>query len=173
MFFTMQTTKHKAIDRLNIIKNKNFYLFDNIIDFEELLMMVAEYKIKFGIDAVFIDNSYQLFTCPYHSEKEIVAKLKLLAKRLNVVIIITDIHKFSTKRLTFDVDLRHNSLIKYADKILSINRPDLFSTKDEQQMGLVEKDIAKISIDKNMENYNNYSVKLRFDKTTYEFKEIF
>ena len=48
LFFTMQTNKHKAIERLqllNIKENDNFYLYDSYVDYEELLLQVAEHKI--------------------------------------------------------------------------------------------------------------------------------
>ena len=45
----MQTNKHKAVERLktiNVIENENFYLFDDIVDFEA---KIEEYLMLFGI----------------------------------------------------------------------------------------------------------------------------
>ncbi len=175
IFFSMQTNMHKAIDRLNmlnVMENKNFYLYDNIVDFEEILILVAEHKIKYDIDAVFIDNAVDLFNRDGCSEKETTIKLKKLAKKLNVAIVITDGHKSSYKRCSCYIDLRHKSLIKYADKIITINRPDRTATKKEIEEGLVEKYVAEIMIDKDMEEYYSPWIKLKFDNNNFTFNEL-
>ena len=175
IFFSMQTNRHKAIDRLNtinVIENENFYLFDDIVDFEELLLIVAEQKIKFGVDAVLIDNAVDFFNDSYHSEKEITIKLKKLAEKLNVAVIIADGHKLTTRRRSRYVDLRHKSLIKYADKIITINRPDKIATVKELENGLVEKNVAEIFVDKNIEEYYTPWIKLKFDNKNFTFNEI-
>ena len=175
IFFTMQTNRHKAVDRLNmlnVMENENFYLFDDIVDFEELLMIVAEYKIKYDIDAVFIDNAVDFFNDSYYSEKEITIKLKTLAEKLNVAILIADVHKLTYKRWSCYIDLRHKSLIKYADKIITINRPDRTATKKEIEEGLVEKYVAEIMIDKDMDEYYSPWIKLKFDNNNLTFNKI-
>ena len=95
LFFTMQMNKHKAIARLqflNVKENENFYLHDNLVDYEELLLIVAEHKIKYDIDVVFIDNAVDLFNNTCCSESETTVKLKRIAEKLNVAIIIADGH---------------------------------------------------------------------------------
>ena len=87
LFFTMQTNKHKAIERLqllNVKENDNFYLYDDFVDYEELLLIVAEHKIKYDIGVVFIDNAVDLFNNTCHSEVETTVKLKRIAEKLNV-----------------------------------------------------------------------------------------
>ena len=175
IFFSMQTNRHKAIDRLNtinVIENENFYLFDDIVDFEELLLIAAEQKIKFGVDAVFIDNAVDVFNDSYHSEKEITIKLKKLAEKLNVAVIIADGHKLTNRRRSCYIDLRHKSLIKYADKIITINRPDKMATVKEIEDGLVEKNVAEIFVDKDIEEYYTPWIKLKFDNINFTFNEI-
>ena len=175
IFFSMQTNRHKAIDRLNtinVIENENFYLFDGIVDFEELLLIVAEQKIKFGVDAVLIDKAVDVFNDGNHSEKEITIKLKKLAEKLNVAVIIADGHKNTNKRRSYYTDLRHKSLIKYADKIITINRPDRTATEKALRDGLVEKGVAEIRIDKDLDEYYGPWINLKFDNNSLTFNEI-
>ena len=175
IFFSMQTNRHKAIDRLirlNVVDNQNFYMYNNIVDFEELLLIVAEHKLKHDIDAVLIDNAVDVFNDGNHSEKEITIKLKKLAQKLNVAVIIADGHKSTSKRRSCYIDLRHKSLIKYADKIITINRPDKMATVKEFEDGLVEKNVAEIMVDKDIEEYYSPWIKLKFDNINFTFNEI-
>ena len=175
LFFTMQTNKHKAIERLhllNVKENDNFYLYDNFVDYEELLLIIAEHKIKYDIDVVFIDNAVDLFNNTCRLESETTIKLKRIAKKLNVAVIIADGHKSTYKRRSCYIDLRHKSLIKYADKIITINRPDKMATEKEIIDGLVEKYVAEIMIDKDMEEYFSPWINLKFDNNTLTFNEI-
>ncbi len=175
LFFTMQTNKHKAIERLqllNVKENDNFYLHDNFVDYEELLLIVAEHKIKYDIDVVFIASALDLYEYTYHMENEMTIKLKELANKLNVAIVIADSHRVSGKKYSCYIDLRHKSLIKYADKIITINRPDRTATEKEIRDGLVEKGVAEIRIDKDMEEYFSPWINLKFDNNTFTFNEI-
>ena len=175
LFFTMQTNKHKAIERLqllNVKENDNFYLHDNFFDYEELLLIVAEHKIKYDIDVVFIDNAVDLFNNTCRLESETTIKLKRIAEKLNVAVIIADGHKSTYKRRSCYIDLRHKSLIKYADKIITINRPDKMATERELSEGLVEKYVAEIMIDKDMDDYYSPWINLKFDNNSLTFNEI-
>jgi replicative DNA helicase len=175
LFFTMQTNKHKAIERLqllNVKENDNFYLYDNFVDYEELLLIVAEHKIKYDIDVVFIASALDLYEYTYHTENEITIKLKELANKLNVAIIIADSHRVSGRKYSYYLDLRHKSLIKYADKIITINRPDRTATEKEFRDGLVEKGVAEIRIDKDMDEYFSPWINLKFDNNSLTFNEI-
>lgn len=175
LFFTMQTNKHKAIERLqlfNVKENDNFYLYDDFVDYEELLLIVAEHKIKYDIDVVFVDNAVDFFNNTCCSESETTIKLKRIAEKLNVAIIIADSHRFSGKKYSYYLDLRHKSLIKYADKIITINRPDKTATEKAIRDGLVEKGVAEIRIDKDMEEYYTPWIKLKFDNINFTFNEI-
>jgi replicative DNA helicase len=175
LFFTMQTKKHKAIERLqllNVKENDNFYLYDDFVDYEELLLLVAEHIIKHNIDVVFIDNAVDLFNNTCRLESETTIKLKRIAEKLNVAVIIADGHKSTYKRRSCYIDLRHKSLIKYADKIITINRPDKMATEKEIIDGLVEKYVAEIMIDKDMEEYFSPWINLKFDNSSLTFNEI-
>lgn len=175
LFFTMQTNKHKAIERLqllNVKENDNFYLYDSYVDYEELLLLVAEHKIKYDIDVVFIASALDLYEYTYHTENEITIKLKELANKLNVAIIIADSHRVSGRKYSYYLDLRHKSLIKYADKIITINRPDIRATVKEIEEGLVEKYVAEIRIDKDMDEYFSPWINLKFDNISLTFNEI-
>ena len=175
LFFTIQTNKHKAIERLqllNVKENDNFYLYDDFVDYEELLLLVAEHKIKYDIDVVFIASALDLYEYTYHMENEMTIKLKELANKLNVAIVIADSHRASSKKYSYYLDLRHKSLIKYADKIITINRPDRTATEKEIRDGLVEKGVAEIRIDKDMDEYFSPWINLKFDNNSLTFNEI-
>ena len=175
LFFTMQMNKHKAIERLqllNVKESESFYLHDNFVNYEELLLIVAEHKIKYDIDVVFIDNAVDLFNNTCCSESETTIKLKRIAGKLNVAIIIADGHKSTHKSCSCYIDLRHKSLIKYADKIITINRPDKTAMLRDLRDGLVEKGVAEIIIDKDMEEYYSPWINLKFDNYSLTFNEI-
>ena len=175
LFFTMQTNKHKAIERLrllNIIDNNNLYLHDSFVDYEELLLLVAEHKIKHDIDVVFISKAIDLYEYTYHMENELTIKLKELADKLNVAIIMAETYSMSNKKYSYYLDLRHKSLIKYADKIITINRPDKVATVKSIEDGLVEKDVAEIRVDKDIEAYYTPWISLKFNSNTLTFNEI-
>ena len=175
LFFTMQTNKHKAIERLqllNVKENENFYLHDNFVNYEELLLIIAEHKIKYDIDVVFIASALNLYEYTYHMENEMTIKLKELANKLNVAIVIADSYRVSGKKYSYYLDLRHKSLIKYADKIITINRPDKTATEKEIRDGLIEKGVAEIRIDKDLEEYYSPWINLKFDNNALTFNEI-
>ena len=175
LFFTMQTNKHKAIERLqllNVKENENFYLHDNFVNYEELLLIIAEHKIKYDIDVVFIASALNLYEYTYHMENEMTIKLKELANKLNVAIVIADSYRVSGKKYSYYLDLRHKSLIKYADKIITINRPDKTATEKEIRDGLIEKGVAEIRIDKDLDEYYSPWINLKFDNNSLTFNEI-
>ena len=175
LFFTMQTNKHKAIERLQLLsvkENDNFYLYDSYVDYEELLLIVAEHKIKYDIDVVFIDNVVDLYEYTYYMENEMTIKLKELANKLNVAIVIADSHRRSGKKYSYYLDLRNKSLIKYADKIITINRPDKVATEKEIRDGLIKKGVATIRIDKDLDEYFSPWINLKFDNNALTFNEI-
>lgn len=175
LFFSMKTNKHKAVDRLELLNVKekvNFHLCDSLIGYEEMLLLVAEHKIKYNIDVVFINNALDLFNNTVGSENETSIKLKNLAEKLNVAVIIADRHNITRKRRSCYLDLRHKSLIKYADKIITINRPDLRATEKEFIDGLVEINVAEIIIDKDIEEDYVPWINLKFDNNNLCFNEI-
>lgn len=91
---------------------------------------------------------------------------------LNVAIVIADSHRVSGKKYSYYLDLRHKSLIKYADKIITINRPDRTATEKEIRDCLIEKGVAEIRIDKDMEEYFSPLINLKFDNNSLTFNEI-
>ena len=99
-------------------------------------------------------------------------KLKELANKLNVAIVIADSHRASGKKYSYYLDLRHKSLIKYADKIITINRPDRTATEKEIRDGLIEKGMAEIRIDKDLDEYYSPWINLRFNSNNFTFNEI-
>lgn len=167
--------KEKIIYRFCEALEKKYYnltLCREIVGIEELILCVAECKIKENIGIVFIDNFYNLVSISNTFTGEIILLLKKLAEKLNVVIVITDGHVLTNKRSSCYLDLRHKSLIKYADKIITINRPDKTATEKEIRDGLFEKGVAEIRIDKDMDEYFSPWINLKFDNNTFTFNEI-
>lgn len=89
-----------------------------------------------------------------------------------MAVLIADGHKSINKRRSCYIDLRHKSLIKYADKIITINRPDNMATVKELEDDIVEKYVAEIRIDKDFEEYFSPWINLRFDNNSLTFNEI-
>lgn len=176
VFFAMQTTKHRRVERLNLLntkENKNFYLYENITDFEEWLITIAEIKVKNNLDVVFICNFEDLLNCSNCSEKELILKIKNIALRFDVAIIVSDDMVFEIdRRYYFYRQLKHKEFIKYADKIITINRPDKMATEEELRDGWIEKNVAEISIDKDMEDFFSPRINLKFDNNSLTFNEI-
>ena len=93
-------------------------------------------------------------------------------EKLNVTIVIADSHRASGKKYSYYLDLRHKSLIKYADKIITINRPDRTATEKEIRDGLIEKGVAEIRMDKDLDEYYSPWINLKFDNNALTFNEI-
>lgn len=167
--------KEKIIYRFCEALEKKYYnltLCREIVGIEELILCVAECKIKENIGIVFIDNFYNLVSISNTFTSEIIILLKELSNKLNVAIVIADSHRVSGKKYSYYLDLRHKSLIKYADKIITINRPDRTATEKEIRDGLIEKGVAEIRIDKDMEEYFSPLINLKFDNNSLTFNEI-
>lgn len=119
LLFSMESTKSNRIELLierTKTREENLYLIRNLVDFDNLLITVAEYKLKFGINAVFIDNFESLLICSTCSEKELSLKLKQASEKLELPIIITD-----TSYTPYNC-LSHKQLITTSDKIITIER---------------------------------------------------
>lgn len=175
LFFSMQTNRHRAVENISIsdsVVNTDLYVYENIFDFEELLYKIVKHKNNSGVDIIFIDNFDTFLICSNCFEKKLVLKLLNLANELEVVIIISDTMIWNYRRYSIISDLRHKAFIKYANKIITINRPDKTATDEEIKNGLIKKNIAEITIDKNMDEYFSPIIKLRFDRDSLTFKDI-
>lgn len=175
LFFTMQTHKEKAIERLLLLDDKSkskLFVYEAIMGFEQMQTKIFEHLLKEEVDVVYIDEFEDLLNCSYCSEKELVLKLKDLAIKFNIAIVLTNVSNLTSFRRTIYKDLRNKELIKYADKILTINRPDKRATEKELIRGEVKFDVAEISIDKDLDEYFSPFIELKFDNLTLSFNEI-
>lgn len=173
VFFSMQTEKHKAIERLQFLGyDKRFVLIEQVCDLYDLFLEVLALNKENQIDAIYIDNFSNLVTVSDISSEKIVTVLKNLAVNLNVAIIVSDSVVWHYKSNPIYRDLTHKDFIKYADKIIIINRPDRTATEKDFRKGLVEKNVAEIMINKDMEEYYSPWINLKFDNTTFTFNEI-
>ena len=174
LFFTMQTNKHKAIDRISVSScdNSTLWIYESIDNIEKLLYKIMEHKDNLGVDVVYIDNFEDFLIYSNCYEKELVLKLLDLAKKLKISIIVSDVTYWVDRKRSIYRHLRHKEFIKYADKIITINRPDRTATEKEIRDGLVEQGVAEIRIDKDLEEYFSPWINLKFDNNSLTFNEI-
>ena len=131
-----------------------------------------EHKDNFGVDVVYIDNFEDFLIYSNCYEKELVLKLLDLAKKFKIAIIVSDVIIWCNRRRSIYRDLRNKEFIKYADKIITISRPDRTATEKEIRDGLIEIGVAEIRIDKDMEEYFSPWINLKFDNNSLTFNEI-
>lgn len=175
LFFTMQTNKHKAIDRISVLdswENNGLWVYESFVNFEELLYKIMEHKDNFGVDVVYIDNFEDFLIYSNCYEKELVLKLLDLAKKFKIAIIVSDVINWCNRRRSIYRNLRNKEFIKYADKIITISRPDRTATEKEIRDGLIEIGVAEIRIDKDMDEYFSPWINLKFDNNSLTFNEI-
>ena len=166
LFFSMDLLKSYRLELLEERakeKEKNFYLIKDIIDLNTLIISISEHKLKYGIDVVYIDNFKNLLICSNCSEEELIKKLKYLAEKLDIAIIVTDLVNY--RNYPTYADLSHKQFIKYADKIVIIHAPYPASIIDENREN------PSIRIEKCNALYLPKKFLLEFDKETLTFSE--
>ena len=93
LLFAMQLTKQKAVENLNGYldsESKQLEIVKDILDIDEIILKTAENKIKYGLDVVYIDNFTDFVVYSRLLPKSAILKLKDMAKRFNVALVITD-----------------------------------------------------------------------------------
>lgn len=175
IFFSMEEKRSKRIEDVfgrTLDYKDNVIVVRRIVDYEELLTCVAENKVKMKIDVVYINNLFDLIICSKRSEGEIISRLKDMATRLEVAVIVADTLMQFDRRILNYKDLIHKELIKYADKILLIDRPDKTATEKQLKRGLVKKNVAQIWVNKDVDASYNEIVEFWFNHTSFRFIEI-
>lgn len=123
LFFSMESTKNNRVELLiERIKDRkeNLSLIRNLVDFDNLLITIAEHKLKFGTNVVLIDNFNSLLSCSTCSEKKLALKLKQISEKLKLPIITIDNIKHTSS--TQGGYLSHKPLLTISDKIIKIER---------------------------------------------------
>jgi hypothetical protein len=175
LFFSMETSRSNRVESLmgrTMDYSSNMMVVREIIDFEELLITVAEQKLKNGIDAVFIDNFYDLHICSKCSEKELVLKIKDMAKRLNIAIVINEyVVKYNNNLYNYK-NIAHKEFIKYADKILIMYNSYEYIRKKGLIKERIIKDRFRLRKQKDVDNEIFLWQEFKFDNTSLRFYEI-
>ena len=148
LFFSMQTQKHKAVERLKqyvLEENKKFSLIENVVDFYEFLMIVAEIKLQQELDVVFIDNFSDFVRCSDFSASEMVEKIKQIAKRLGIAIVVTDVI-LEVNDIPMYRNILHKQFIKHANKIIIVNKIDKLTDSEDMAFELEKNGVFEIII---------------------------
>lgn len=90
----------------------------------EIILACVERKLKYGLDAVFIDDLYSLRYFCEGGVGECVKLLKSLAEKLDIAVITTTQIVMCGNRKPSLQHIREKSLLKIAHKILLLNRID-------------------------------------------------
>ncbi len=162
VFFSMQTSKHKGVNRLKETFNKEFTLVSKLLDLYDLLLEVATINSKRKISAIFIDNLKELVSVSNIGAEKIILLLKSLAKRLNVAVFITDTLMYNGTKMPTYLDLKHKELLKFADKIFMLIKKEISA----------QNSVFEIMVNKNLEDFCSPFIELEFDKENYAFTEI-
>lgn len=133
-FFKFLTCKeYYQIPKFN--EKFNVSVDNRILDFSEIMLVCTKTKLEKGLDIVIINDLHLLHICSGYSMDKLLELLKGMAQALQIAIIVHAYFKRLHNRCknffpTID-DLREYELVKYADKIISLYRPDVMSaTKD-------------------------------------------
>ena len=175
LFFSMETERSSRVESLiarTLDYSKNMLVVRKIVDFDELLITVAEQKLNNDIDAVFIDNFDDLLTCSNCSEKELVLKIKDMAKRLNVAIVINEYVLRYDNNLYNYKNLEHKEFIKHADKILLMYNLCKYVRKNGLMKERIIKDRFRLRKQKDVDNEIFLWQEFKFDNTSLRFYEI-
>ena len=123
LVFSLENSKNEIQKRINKIlpKEKNTYIFDNILNIEGIEQNARLIKLQKNMDLIIID--YLQLIKSDGTTKEVIKRLKLLAQELNVPIILLSqlsrkIESREDKRpMLSDFD-KSSALIDYADTIM-------------------------------------------------------
>lgn len=175
LFFSMQTKEHKAVN--NLIEyakknNKKLYLENELCEIDDVILKTAELKIKQGLDLVIIDNFNDFMCCSRYNEGDIVLKLKQMALKLGVCILIASTMARSEYFYATYCDIIHKTLLYKSDKIFVIYRPDLIYSEEDCEIECIQPNVAQVSLEKDVSSNWYGQASLKFDVNELTFSEI-
>ena len=175
LLFSMQLCDHKAIKKFsnfNLNGSKNFEIVQSLIKLDELILKTAEFKLKNCVDVVFIDNFVDFLKYSQLSSEYVIFRLKEIALKLNVAIIVTeDLKRNETSYYTY-WDISNKEFLKDADKILTMYKLDLEFDDEDLELNCIDKGTTSICIDKNMSSFFSEEVRFTFDRDSFRYFEI-
>lgn len=151
-------------------KNSKSRIIDKAHSLAELLICIAEAKASYGLDAVFIDRLEYLRDYAYEDINHVVYILKELAVRLDIAVLATVCLARSKRDFPVTRRIKNKYILRIADKIIILNRPEALATAEELASGYIVRGAAELQIIKNYTGACGF-VSLKFDGTTMRFYE--
>lgn len=145
-------------------------IIDKVHSLAELLLCIAEAKASYGLDAVFIDRLEYLRDYAYEDINHVVYILKELAVRLDIAVLVTAYLPRGKAHLPIISRIKNKYILRTADKIIILNRPEALATTEELENGHIVKGAAELTIIKNYTGACGF-VSLKFDGGTMRFYE--
>ncbi len=122
------------------------YIDEVACTMSEIILSCAERKTKYGLDAVFIDDLYDLHYFCEGGIGECVRLLKALAEKLDVAVITTVQLMRSLSDSPSLHQIREKSVLKTAQKILLLNRLDILSNSSFVSEGDLARRDVEVSV---------------------------
>ena len=145
-------------------------IVDKVDSLAKLLLFVAEAKASYGLDAIFIDNVYYLKNFANEDIHHVIYILKELAVRLDIAILITAHLIRGNKNSPITHQIKNKFILRTADKIMILNRPEAIATAKDIENGHVIKGAVELNIIKNYTGACGF-IDLKFDGSTLRFYE--
>ena len=152
-------------------KTAKSYIIDKAHSLAELLLCIAEAKASYGLDVVFIDRLEYLRDYAYEDINHVVCILKELAVRLDIAVLATVCLARSKRDFPVTRRIKNKYILRIADKIIILNRPEALATAEEMESGHIIKGAAELNIIKNYTGACGL-VSLKFDGATMRFYEL-
>ena len=151
-------------------KTSKSRIIDKAHSLAELLLCIAETKALYGLDVVFIDRLEYLRDYAYEDINHVVYILKELAVRLDIAVLATAYLARSKRDFPITCRIKNKYILRTADKIMILNRPEVLATAEELDCGHIVKGAAELNIIKNYTGACGF-ISLRFDGATMRFYE--
>ena len=151
-------------------KTAKSYIIDKAHSLAELLLCIAEAKASYGLDAVFIDRLEYLRDYAYEDINHVVYILKELAVRLDIAVFVTAYLPRGKTHLPITSRIKNKYILRTADKIIILNRPEVLASAEELESGHIVKGAVELNIIKNYTGACGF-VNLKFDGATMRFYE--
>jgi replicative DNA helicase len=151
-------------------KTSTSSIIEKISSLAELLLCIAEAKASYGLDVVFIDRLEYLRDYAYEDINHVVYILKELAVRLDIAVLVTAYLPRGKAHLPIMRRIKNKYILRTADKIMILNRPEVLATAEELESEHIVKGAAELNIIKNYTGACGF-ISLKFDGSTMRFYE--
>ena len=145
-------------------------IIEKVSSLAELLLCVAERKATYGLDVVFIDGLHYFRDYAYEDINHVVYILKELAVRLDIAVLVTAYLPRGKAHVPITSRIKNKYILRTADKIMILNRPEVLATAEELESGHIIKGAVELNIIKNYTGACGF-ISLKFDGSTMRFYE--